>query len=250
MSELTQTGLAIGTPAYMSPEQASGDKTVDARSDVYSLGAVLYEMLAGEAPYTGPNAQAIVMKRLTEPVPSVRKLRPSVPEPVDQAIRRALAPIAADRFATAGELAQAIHASATAATAAAPTAVTPGLRSPLLPRPRSPFRGLNDIASPSSRSRSSPASCSGSACSSPGDTPADRRKSRPRGTKVLAVLPFENVGDSANGYLADGDQQRAPWASSRSSRTFRSSRAAAPTSTGTRPRRRRRSRASWARTIC
>jgi len=99
---LTQTGMAIGTPAYMSPEQASGDKAIDARTDIYSLGAVLYEMLAGEAPYTGPTPQAIIMKRLAEPVPSARKLRPNVPDGVDQAIRRALAPIAADRFASAG----------------------------------------------------------------------------------------------------------------------------------------------------
>jgi TolB-like protein len=201
---LTQTGLAIGTPAYMSPEQASGDKTVDARSDVYSLGAVLYEMLAGEAPYTGPTAQAIVMKRFTEPVPSVRKLRPSVPEAVDQAIRRALAPIAADRFATAGELAQAVHAPATAAVAAAPTAVTSGstiAASPAsavsLPRPerhRKPVLAITLIAGfllglgvlfAWRHSRGS-------------------TEMEATGTKVLAVLPFENVGDSANGYLADG----------------------------------------------
>src|SRR5262249_57015370 len=89
------TGMAIGTPAYMSPEQASGDKAIDARTDIYSLGAVVYEMLAGEAPYTGPTAQAIIMKRFAEPVPSVRRMRPNVPDEVDQATRRALAPLAA-----------------------------------------------------------------------------------------------------------------------------------------------------------
>ncbi|HEY9507281.1 MAG TPA: serine/threonine-protein kinase, partial [Gemmatimonadales bacterium] len=96
---LTQTGLAVGTPAYMSPEQGAGDKAIDARTDVYSLASVLYEMLAGEPPYTGPSAQALIVKRLSEPPPSVRSLRPSVPEGVDQAIRRALAPVPADRFA-------------------------------------------------------------------------------------------------------------------------------------------------------
>ena len=69
---LTETGLAIGTPAYMSPEQAAGDQALDARTDLYSLASVLYEMLAGEPPFTGPTAQAIVVKRLTEPAPSVR----------------------------------------------------------------------------------------------------------------------------------------------------------------------------------
>src|SRR5256712_2958762 len=95
---LTQTGLAIGTPAYMSPEQVAGDKTLDARTDVYSLASVLYEMLAGEAPWTGPTAQSIMAKRLSEPPPSVRAVRPNVPAAVDDAIRRALAPVAADRF--------------------------------------------------------------------------------------------------------------------------------------------------------
>ena len=102
---LTQTGFAVGTPAYMSPEQAAGDKTLDARTDVYSLASVLYEMLAGEAPYTGPTAQAIAAKRLTEPPPSVRAVRPNVPAAVDDAIRRALASVAADRFATAAQFA-------------------------------------------------------------------------------------------------------------------------------------------------
>jgi serine/threonine-protein kinase len=87
--------MAVGTPAYMSPEQASGDKGIDERTDVYSLGAVLYEMLAGEAPYTGPTAQAMIAKRFTDPVPSVRRVRPSVPETIDQAIQRALALVAA-----------------------------------------------------------------------------------------------------------------------------------------------------------
>jgi len=106
---LTETGMSVGTPAYMSPEQASGDKAVDARTDVYSLGCVLYELRAGEPPYTGPTAQVIIMKRFTEPVPSVRKARPSVPEAVDLVIQRALAPVPADRFATSGEFARALQ---------------------------------------------------------------------------------------------------------------------------------------------
>jgi len=83
---LTQTGLAIGTPQYMSPEQAAGEKELDGRSDLYSLGCVLYEMLAGEPPYTGPSAQAIMARRLTDPVPPLRTVRESVPAGVEQAV--------------------------------------------------------------------------------------------------------------------------------------------------------------------
>ena len=90
---LTETGLAVGTPAYMSPEQAAGDRNLDARTDVYSLGAVLYEMLAGQPPFVGATTQALTVKRLTEPAPSVRAVRPTVPESVDQAIRKALSPV-------------------------------------------------------------------------------------------------------------------------------------------------------------
>jgi serine/threonine protein kinase len=94
---LTSTGLAIGTPAYLSPEQASGDASLDGRSDQWSLAAVMYEMLAGEAPWTGPTAQAVVARRLSTPAPSVRALRPTVPAAVDEAIRKALAVVPADR---------------------------------------------------------------------------------------------------------------------------------------------------------
>jgi tetratricopeptide (TPR) repeat protein len=101
---LTESGLALGTPTYMSPEQSLGSGAVDARSDLYSLGCVLYELLVGEPPYTGPTAQAIVAKRLTDPVPSVRRLRETVPPEVDAILERLLAKSPADRYATAGEL--------------------------------------------------------------------------------------------------------------------------------------------------
>ncbi len=96
---LTHTGLTIGTPGYMSPEQASGSSHLDGRSDQYSLACVLYEMLAGEPPYTGPTAQAIVAKQLTEPLPHIRTVR-TVPETVEAALTKALAKVAADRFPT------------------------------------------------------------------------------------------------------------------------------------------------------
>src|SRR3989440_12418489 len=87
---VTQTGFAVGTPVYMSPEQGAGEQTLDARSDVYSLGCVLYEMLAGEPPYTGPTVQALIAKVMVDPVPAVRRARPTVPPGVGQALRRGL----------------------------------------------------------------------------------------------------------------------------------------------------------------
>jgi tetratricopeptide (TPR) repeat protein/tRNA A-37 threonylcarbamoyl transferase component Bud32 len=105
---LTATGLAIGTPAYMSPEQGEGARQVEARSDVYSLASVTYEMLTGEPPYAGATARAVMTKRLTDPIPSARRLRRTIPEPLDRAIMRGLAPTPADRFPTAGEFARAL----------------------------------------------------------------------------------------------------------------------------------------------
>jgi serine/threonine protein kinase len=108
-ARLTERGMAVGTAAYMSPEQASAASHIDGRSDIYSLGCVLYEMLAGEPPYTGPTAQAIIAKRFSDPVPAMRRVRPTVPERVDRAVTRALAPVPADRFATAAEFARALQ---------------------------------------------------------------------------------------------------------------------------------------------
>jgi len=117
---LTATGVLVGTPEYMSPEQATGERALDARSDVYSLGCVLYEMLAGEPPYTGPTAQAQIAKRLVDPVPAVRRLRAAVPAGVERALGKALARVRADRFASAVAFAEAL---------AKPDVVQPGPRS-------------------------------------------------------------------------------------------------------------------------
>ncbi len=123
---LTQTGMSLGTPAYMSPEQASGEHDIDGRSDIYSLGCMLYEMLVGEPPFTGPTAQAIIVKRFTETVRSVRGLRPEVPEEVDRALLRALARVPGERFAAAAEFAQALATAIGTRTPSdgAPTVVT------------------------------------------------------------------------------------------------------------------------------
>jgi serine/threonine-protein kinase len=112
-SRLTETGLSLGTPHYMSPEQASGDRYIDARSDQYALGCVSYEMLVGEPPHTGPNPQAIISKVLTQPAPRVRDLRDLVHPQVDAAIGKALAKLPADRFATVRQFAAALRISET-----------------------------------------------------------------------------------------------------------------------------------------
>ena len=107
-ARVTQTGLSLGTPSYMSPEQASGDRSIDARSDIYALGAVTYEMIAGEPPHTGSSAQAVIAKLMTaEPTP-LNELRKSVPRNVECAVERALAKSPADRFRTASEFADAL----------------------------------------------------------------------------------------------------------------------------------------------
>ena len=115
---LTETGLLVGTPEYMSPEQAAGERTLDARSDIYSLGCVLFELLAGQPPHTGPTARSVIARRFTEPAPRVSHHRPAVSPAVEQAIVRALAVDPADRFPSAAAFADAL--AGRAATARAP----------------------------------------------------------------------------------------------------------------------------------
>jgi len=186
---LTQTGSSMGTPAYMSPEQADG-KPADARTDVYSLACVLFEMLVGRPPYTGATAVAIVTKWLTEPVPRARAARPEVPEPLDQAIQRALSHTAADRFATTAEFVRALQG--------APTGFTP-VPTPTASRsPAAAGRWRAPVA----------AIMLGLGVLVAGAVFAWRRThagvSESAGPRVLAVLPFENLGDSADAYFADG----------------------------------------------
>jgi eukaryotic-like serine/threonine-protein kinase len=188
--KLTETGMAVGTPAYMSPEQAAGERQLDGRTDIYSLGTVLYEMLAGEPPFTGPTAQAVAARRLTGEVPSVRQFRPTIPEQIDQAVRKALAVVPADRFASAGELGQALaQAGTTVASAASPTQVVGSTAPRRAHRHRSVallgmgfILGLGVLFGWLRRHA--------------GDAPG--------GAKLLAVLPFENLGGGDDEYFADG----------------------------------------------
>ncbi len=192
-SRLTETGVVVGTAAYMSPEQASGEREVDGRTDVYSLGVVLYEMLVGEPPFTGPTAQAIIARRFTGEAPSVRKSRPSVSEEVERVVAQALATVPADRFATAADLAKALDPGSRAASSAgddtrAMSAHPPTARA-LLTRPLTAALAIGFLLGLSVLFawRRNP----------PGAEP-------PSGERRVAVLSFENLGDSADAYFADG----------------------------------------------
>jgi eukaryotic-like serine/threonine-protein kinase len=201
-AQLTETGMAVGTPAYMSPEQAAGERQLDARTDIYSLGTVLYETLAGEPPFTGPTAQAIAVRRLTGAAPSVRQFRPAIPDQVDQAVRKALAVVPADRFASAADLARALAPGASSAAAAAPIAVTTataaGTAAPAKPGRAHRYRsvvllgmgfllGLGVLFGWLRKHTGE-----GTGSGAPGEV------------KRLAVLPFDNLGATADEYFADG----------------------------------------------
>jgi len=185
---LTQTGMSVGTPAYMSPEQAAGSAELDGRSDLYSLGCVLYEMLAGEPPYTGPTPQAVIAKRFLEPVPHLRTVRESLPETLEQAVTKALARVPADRFATASQFAQALAVSAGATPTATPVAT-----------PSAPPRGLGIR-------RALGLGLALLLAAAGGLLVWRWLHGGPRsaGPKMLAVLPFENLGQAEDEYFADG----------------------------------------------
>jgi len=213
---LTETGLTLGTPAYMSPEQASGERDLDGRTDVYSLGAVLYEMLAGQPPFSGPTAQAVLIQRFTQDPRPVRVLRETVPEPVEQAVMRALARAPADRFLTAGEFGRAIELASV------------------------PARGATERTLPAVPAESQPPSKPADAAAHPVSGQQRHRllalllarpsvvilalgfllglgvlfawrRVRPSadeastgGAKGIVVLPFENLGAPDDEYFADG----------------------------------------------
>jgi len=123
-SRLTETGLSLGTPHYMSPEQATGDRALDGRSDIYSLGCVAYEMLAGNPPHIGPTAQSIIAKIMTEAPPRLALARPAVPPHVEAAIHKALEKLHADRYQRAAEFADALARPLSSATLASVPAAT------------------------------------------------------------------------------------------------------------------------------
>ena len=122
---MTETGMSLGTPHYMSPEQAMGEREITARSDVYALGAVLYEMLTGEPPFTGNTAQAVVARVLTENPRPLTTQRHTIPRHVEAAVLTALEKLPADRFTTASEFAEALQDKSYASTVSLPAAAAP-----------------------------------------------------------------------------------------------------------------------------
>ena len=132
--QLTETGMAVGTPAYMSPEQASGESGLDGRSDLYSLGCVLYEMLAGQPPFTGPTIESLVHQHLAVDPPPITNLRPAVPSEIIGVLARTLAKSPADRFSPVTQFAEALgHVPLTGAGAPAQAASAP-VRERQMPR--------------------------------------------------------------------------------------------------------------------
>ncbi|MGH7500722.1 MAG: protein kinase domain-containing protein [Longimicrobiales bacterium] len=195
---LTETGLVVGTPAYIAPEQAAGDPDLDGRTDVYALACVLYEMLAGEPPYKGPTTQVILAGHLGHEVPHVRRLRDLVPDHIDTAITRALAKLRADRFATAREFADSL--------------VGPGTDTPSQPRTAERPR-----TSPGTVRRSAGMVALAAAAllilliglDTGGLRDALLRRAGQSGLsedqRSVAVLPFENVGGNPDDeYFSDG----------------------------------------------
>jgi serine/threonine-protein kinase len=191
---LTETGITVGTPAYMSPEQAAGDEALTGRSDQYALAALVYEMLAGKPPFTGPNARAILARKLTSPPPPLREARPDMPAQLEEVLLRALSRYPADRFESMEGFAHALSAAV-------------GDRPTPLPVPAGP-------PAPAARRLSPAVVALGLAALAAGGVVAARLVSRPeagvaRSTgeaadRVLVVLPFKNLGAPADQYFADG----------------------------------------------
>jgi eukaryotic-like serine/threonine-protein kinase len=192
LERLTQTGLSLGTPAYMSPEQAMGERTVDARTDVYALGAVLYEMLGGEPPYAGPTAQAIIARQLTEPPVSLSAIRPEVTAAFDHLVLSALERNPADRIADMDAFENALKDAMFASEA----------------RPRRTVARVGVTKSRTSRRGALVAAGLVAAIGVVAFVAMILRHRSATGSSAgppaVAVLPFENQGAAADDYFADG----------------------------------------------
>jgi TolB-like protein/tetratricopeptide (TPR) repeat protein len=204
---LTETGTTLGTPAYMSPEQAAGERAIDQRSDIYSLGCVVYETIAGEPPFTGPTAQAIMARRFTETPRPLRQLRETVPPAIEAAVAKALAKSPADRFGSAAEFARALADAPTrTGETTAPTAVTP-TTTPV----STPVATVAPAAARATARRRFPVTTAmalgfllGLGVLFGWLRSHGHADDTPTGVKRLAVLPFENLGSPEDEYFADG----------------------------------------------
>jgi serine/threonine-protein kinase len=179
---LTSMGLAIGTPTYMSPEQASGERDVGPAGDTYSLGCVAYEMLVGEAPFSGPTMQAVIARHAVAPVPSVHAVRPSVSGAVDRVFEKALAKLPVDRFTTPVAFSQALSA-ALALPSGADAALTR----------RGAWGGRRRVVAAALATFVVAAA-----------VVAALWTTRPDRLPMIAVLPFQNLGSEQDEYFADG----------------------------------------------
>jgi len=190
---LTATGLAVGTPTYMSPEQGSGDIDLDLRTDIYSLGSVLYEMLAGEPPFSGPTTQAIITRRLIESPRPLCTVRDTVTAEVEAVVFKALARVPADRYSSAGQFAAALASPAGASTSGSSSA-------------KATRRSLISWRTAPSKVRVLLAvmSVTGAAALALIGHRHAGSSSEAAGPIRLAVLPFENLGDTTDAYLAEG----------------------------------------------
>ncbi len=184
---LTETGLTVGTPEYMSPEQASGQRDLDGRSDLYSLGCVLYEMLTGEPPLTAPTAQGILAKRLTQPVPPLGDLGERIPPGIEQALMKALSREPADRFTTLTDFSDALGSAAALPVGAVPSRGVRAMRG----RAALFVSGVLVTLATAYVLRSR---------LSPGPAPSDTAP-----VQSIAVLPLVNVGgDPSDQYFSAG----------------------------------------------
>jgi TolB-like protein/Flp pilus assembly protein TadD/tRNA A-37 threonylcarbamoyl transferase component Bud32 len=176
---LTMGGVAVGTPAYMSPEQAGGAPQIDGRSDIYSLGCVLYEMLGGRPPFTGPTPQSVMTQHVVAPLPPLRSQRPEVPESVERVLAKALAKEPGDRYSTAAEFTTALES------AGESTAASGDSRRPR----RSAVLWIGGAVAAT-------ALMIGLALAN--------RRDKPVETAAIAVLPFQHLGAPEDGYFTAG----------------------------------------------
>ncbi|HEX6104761.1 MAG TPA: protein kinase [Gemmatimonadales bacterium] len=193
-ARLTETGVTVGTPAYMSPEQAAGDEELTGRSDQYALAALVYELLTGTPPYTGPNARAILARKLTAAPPPLRQTRQDVPAELEAVLLRALSRYPADRFDSMEAFA---HAMGAAVGTPPPPLPAP---SPQAARPRARRRAL--VLGLGLLALLTGGLWGGRLLLRQREAVASQRAAE--ADRVLVVLPFKNLGDPADQYFADG----------------------------------------------